>query len=195
MKLTPLLLACMGIAGLSGCAGELQQVNSTLAGVNKILAVPTQGTSTTNQTTDLSSANGLATAQPTQAQTQALESQLRTPSTDKNLLTARAEAEPTIKKVISTLACFPDMNPGKYLGPYLMEGVSYSVLAPMSGMHYHPHEQCLNVARLDNWSMPAKNAIAFRGVYVSGPSDESKEYRYELVKQPDGAWLFKRAGF
>ena len=192
MKLTPFLLACIGITGLTGCANELKKVNDTLAGVNQVLAAPAQGANAVSNSNTLS---GAPTAQPTVAQIQALDMQLKTATTDKNLLAARAEAEPTIKKVIGTLACFPDTNPGKYLGPYLMEGVSYSVLAPMSGMHYHPQEQCLNVARLDNWSMPAKNAIAFRGVYVSGASDESKEYRYELVKQSDGAWLFKRAGF
>lgn len=193
IKLTPFLWACIGIIGLTGCAAELRKVNDTLVSVNQILAVPTQGANAVGNSNALS---GAPIMQPTAAQVQALDMQLKTATKDKNLLAARAEAEPTIKKVIGTLACLStsDVFPGKYVGPYLVEGVSHRVSAPMSAMRYHPKEQCLNVARLDNWSMPAKNAIAFRVVYVSGASDESQERRYELVKQPDGAWLFNIAG-
>lgn len=178
---------------LGGCTQQLQQVNETLRDVNGTLA--TLNGKPQIQSGQQSTAGAPTFPQPTQVQAMALQSQLNGGSSDKLLITARNEAAPTIEKVISFISCYPDWSPSRYLQPYLMEGVEHSVLAPMNGMKYHAKEQCLKVARMDNWSMPARNALAFRTVYASDVSGESKAYSYEVVRQTDGAWLFKRAGF
>ncbi|MCY1278085.1 hypothetical protein D9M70_268050 [compost metagenome] len=178
---------------LSGCTNQLQQVNKTLSDVNGALA-SLNGTSGT-AAGQPSPAGGQAFPQPSPVQVEALNSQLRSPTPDQTLLATRQDASATIEKVIAFISCYPEWSPGRYLEPYLMPGASHNVLAPMNGMRYHPKDQCLKVARMDNWSMPARNALAFRTVYASDISGESKSFSYEVVRQLDGAWLFKRAGF
>jgi hypothetical protein len=41
------------------------------------------------------------------------------------------------------------------------------------------------------WRMLARNAFTFRAVYLSEASSESRSINYEMVKQADGAWLFR----
>lgn len=177
-------------ASVSGCANELQQVNQSLMAVNQALATPAQ-----SRTSQYAPAGARLPAM-TAAQLQTLQAHKLSANTDAALTAARHEAWPVIEKVIGVVSCYPEWNPSRYIGQYLAPGMnSMEVAAPMHTMNYHPKTQCVSVARMDNWSMPARNAIAFRAVYLSDSSGESKSFNYELVKQPDGAWLYRRVGF
>ena len=60
--------------------------------------------------------------------------------------------------------------------------------SPTNGMQYITHDKCLNVVRIGNWSMPAKNALNFNIIYESAQSGENKSAHIEMIKQ-DGQWL------
>ena len=57
-------------------------------------------------------------------------------------------------------------------------------------MHYHNKEQCVNVARVSGWTSPSINALRFEVVYLADDSGEVVKQNNEVVKQPDGEWLF-----
>lgn len=60
--------------------------------------------------------------------------------------------------------------------------------SPTNGMQYITHDKCLNVVRIGNWSMPAKNTLNFNIIYESGQSGENKSAHIEMIKQ-NGQWL------
>ncbi|MDO4699138.1 MAG: hypothetical protein Q4A69_00420 [Moraxella sp.] len=60
--------------------------------------------------------------------------------------------------------------------------------SPTNGMQYLAKDKCLNVVRIGNWSMPAKNALNFNIIYESAESGENKSAHTEMLKQ-DGQWL------
>lgn len=184
------LICVLAAAGLAGCASELHQVNQSLAAVNQALAASSQPRTMQN------TMNGPAIPKPTSAQSQALQSQRSLGNVDTSIAATRQEAWPTIEKLIGFVACYPQYNAARYLHQYLIPNAYIlEVAVPMNSMNYHPKTQCVSIARMDNWSMPARNALAFRTVYVSESSGESQSYNYEMVKQPDGAWLYRRVGF
>ncbi|GFO54497.1 hypothetical protein GMSM_15040 [Geomonas sp. Red276] len=98
------------------------------------------------------------------------------------------EARPTIEKTLQISACYPNYDIEKYLQPYTSGG-GVIIGAPMAAMQYHPKTQCLSVVRLDSWKMLARNAFSFRAVFVSDASGESRSLYYNMIKEPDGAWL------
>lgn len=186
---SPLVIISLGLA-LTACAPQLQEINRSLANTNAALAdanrslragpaqLPTKGPS------------------PSEAQVRAIQAQITAKQNDALLRAAIDEARPNIQTVITFLSCYPGWDAGRYLGQYLTpEANQQDVLAPMPMMKYHQKAHCLTVNRMDGWGMPARNALVFRVLYLSDASGESRAFRYELVKQADGAWLFRRASF
>ena len=62
----------------------------------------------------------------------------------------------------------------------------------MSYTPYRTKAACLSVARVHGWKMQALNALSFEVVYLADDGGETVKTDHEVVKQPDGAWLFSR---
>jgi hypothetical protein len=174
------LILVVSAVSLIGCTEHLKHINQTLEGVTGV-----RGGGSAQPP------SGPRLPHPTPAQIEALQNQLTVKNADGLVSSARQEAWPTIQRVIGFVACYPGYDGERYLGQYRAPN-NGSIWGVMASLHYHPKSQCLTVVRLDNWSMPARNALAFRAVYISEASGEGRDRTYELVKQPDGAWLFTR---
>lgn len=60
-------------------------------------------------------------------------------------------------------------------------------------MKYHDRNKCVSVSAIDQWVMPALNALQFRAVYFADDSGETVNFAYQFKKMDDGSW--KIAGF
>ena len=60
----------------------------------------------------------------------------------------------------------------------------------MTKMPYHNKGTGVSVSRIHGWNAPALNALRFEVVYLAEDSGESAKTSHQVVKQPDGAWLF-----
>jgi hypothetical protein len=65
------------------------------------------------------------------------------------------------------------------------------IIQPMMPMHYHDRNQCVDVVRFQGWTRLAANAYQFQVVYLASDSKESWIDHHTIVRQSDGAWLFK----
>ena len=115
-----------------------------------------------------------------------LATQLSLKNKEAQLKTMIAEASPTIEKVLAMQACF---YPSSSYGMYRSSGGYYQSLNNYAFNH-HDKSKCVNVQRIKDWKIIAKNALFFRVVYVSEQSGESQELYYEVQKQLDDVWLF-----
>lgn len=165
--------AVLAVTGLAGCSTQqLQGMNQQLAGINQSM-VPGE----------------LPMPQPTAAQQQQLLSQINHPQTQVQMQTALQQASPIIRKVVQFLECFPG-DPGNYLEQYAAPGSSIGGWpSPLMVMNNAPKTMCVNVVRMDDWQMPALNALSFRVVYQSSVSGETDIEHYTFQRQPDGTWL------
>jgi len=162
---------------LTGCTAEqLRSVNQQIANLNRTLSGPIM-------------------PQPTAAQQQQIISAINQPQSNQKIQQAISEAEPVIQKFIQFLACYStDHNPSRYLIQYSAPNASFSSLVtPFSGMQYAPRNMCLDVVRMDNWNMPALNALEFRTIFQSSVSGESSSRTFTFQKQPNGEWLFLKS--
>lgn len=180
-------LTIMLLAG--GCAAhQVEDFNRAVGEANRVLgarpAVPPAAAANV-------AAGGALPLVPSPAQVKAIESQATTPLNDATLAAARREAWPVIERLVRTSACAAPTGPmlGSYLGRDTAPSFGGTFFSPMLGMRYHPASQCLTVARIDGWTLRARNAISFRTVYASDASGETNSRVYELTKQPDGAWM------
>lgn len=137
---------------------------------------------------------GVIAISPEQADQIKKETEKKT--TDAKLRALIADAAPTIQEFIGKFSClaatndFPKLSrmftiyaaPGKYLVP----------IPPMNQTPYHNKNTCLNVARIQAWQAPALNALKFEVVYLAEDSGESTKTNHEMVRQPDGVWLFNQ---
>lgn len=55
-------------------------------------------------------------------------------------------------------------------------------------MKYHDRNKCLSVRALDQWTMPALNALQFRAVFFADDSGETVNFAYLFKKLDDGSW-------
>lgn len=138
---------------------------------------------------------------PTKTQIETLASHLREASASGQAEILWADARNTASKVLLIISCYPERDVYTYLGNYLAPdsygpAVFRGVIKENIAMHmdYHPAGHCLTIDRIDNIKIEAKNAISFRAIFISDFSGETRERRYLMVKQPDGAWLFKSPG-
>lgn len=122
-------------------------------------------------------------------QTQQLKAQLAQKTKNKQLKKLVVEANPTIEKVLSMTACF---TPRTAFGMYQSDQEGPGAITDQWLFSHHDRSQCVNVQRILDWKMTAKNAIAFHVMFVSEQSGESLKKSYEIQKQLDGSWLFNQ---
>jgi hypothetical protein len=136
--------------------------------------------------------------EPTAEQVQVLKRHIATGASDAAMTQARQEAAVHIERAVMGMACAPKTVGYPVMG--FMEtmkapngSIDTTFGAPRQSMRYDTGGQCLDVVRLDAWSMPARNALTFRAVFASKASGEGASKTYQMVKQPEGAWLFTAA--
>lgn len=181
---TRTLVALIAALGLTGCVATLKDVNQGLSGINQSLAAVTGTPMQNNQRIPLIPRGPQPTPEQQAALLQALQSNL----SDKRISAALAEATPTIKTVIEKRACGTVDGVGIYAAPG--KGRWDFIPSPMEVTRYHNKGACMTVARIHGWQMQALNALSFEVVYLAEDSGESTKQAHQLVKQPDGAWLF-----
>lgn len=173
---------------LAGCQDAMQQLNRDLASANAAL----------------SGGNSVRTAsQPTMAaaatRTDNVEEVKIIVPTDPRTREAMDVAMPTIKTGLSIHQCVA--APGgmfqlNYLavpGVDLANGGVYWSLFPNSReyLKYHDRSKCVSVRAVDNWAMPALNALQFRAVFFADDSGETVNFVYLMKKVDDGSWKFQ----
>lgn len=181
--LSRILVPLIAALGLAGCATTLQDVNQGLTGLNNTLAAVSGAPAGALQTRPVSIAPQMSAEQQASL-LQALQGQ----QGDKRIAASLREASPTIKTVLEKRACNSAAGTRVYTAP----GRDFAGLLPMSYTPYHNKAACLSVARIHGWKMQALNALAFEVVYLADDSGETVKADHEVVKQPDGAWLFSR---
>lgn len=167
--------------GLLGCA----QLNKNLADLNQTLAG------------NGGQSGGYAMAvQPDASQSKP--TKLVIPN-DKRVSTAIDEALPTIKKVLAIHQCLKDDDGMRQLNIYAVTGVDmrdghgYIEITPITRMKYHDKNKCVSVQALDQWTMPALNALKFRVVFFGDDSGEVSKFEYLFKKTDDGTWKIERS--
>jgi hypothetical protein len=109
---------------------------------------------------------------------------------DQAIHRARAEARPTIERILGIAGCSPDPDITRYLTPFSTPDAS-NQRSPMARMKYHPRSQCLTVVHVYGWRIPTDNALSFRAVFLSDLTREISMMQYDMVKQADGGWLLR----
>jgi len=113
---------------------------------------------------------------------------------DKAIKNAAREASPNIYGFLQTESCINgyDASP---LNKYAAPGVTFPrynyTKTPVPQTRYHNKSTCMNIKNISGLKMPAKNALYFDVVYISGESGEAVKTHHTLIKQNNGSWLFK----
>jgi|APLak6261699311_1056244.scaffolds.fasta_scaffold00212_3 hypothetical protein len=117
---------------------------------------------------------------------------------DKKVSGAIDEALPTIKKVLAIHQCLKAdegmrlLNTHAVTGVDMRDGHGYIEITPITRMKYHDKNKCVSVQALDQWEMPALNALNFRVVFFSNESGEVSNFKY-FFKKTDGTWKIARS--
>lgn len=130
-----------------------------------------------------------------QEESQSKPTQLIVPK-DKRVAAAMNEAMPTIKKVLAIHQCVKDPQSLRQMNIYAIPGTdmarsdipSWSFPDSSAWMKYHDLNKCISVSTIDQWSMPALNALLFRAVYFADDSGETVNFLYLFKKADDGSW-------
>lgn len=177
-----LLLAIFSLF-LAGCAQDLQRINQTLHAINTGAPLPSQTAVAPSQSVVAS------------VETQKQPTQLIVPN-DKSAATAMDAAMPNIKKVIALHRCMKSGDNMRMLNFYAVTGVDIYEQTRFSDpypnhtrwMKYHDRNNCVAARTMDQWSMPALNALRFRAVYFADDSGETVNFQYEFKRVEDGSW-------
>lgn len=133
-------------------------------------------------------------AQPEESQSKP--TQLIVPK-DKRVAAAMKEAMPTIKSVLGIHQCIKATESLRQLNIYAIPGVDVMNMASLPYynypnsehyMKYHDRNKCIGVRAIDQWSMPALNALMFRAVYFADDSGETVNFIFLFKKVDDGSW-------
>lgn len=114
---------------------------------------------------------------------------------DKKTKTAIDEALPNIKKILSIHSCLKDWEGVRLLNQYALPGVNLmpraydSFTPPINIMQYHNKNKCVGIRSIDQFTMPALNALQYRVVYFAEDSGETMNYQFLMQKSEDGNWL------
>lgn len=166
---------------LAGCSQEaMQQLNRDLANMNAALASGQPGAAAKPGTMAISSQTG-----------KEQQTQLIVPA-DTRTREAMEAALPTVKKVLAIHQCVKVNDGLLQLNYWAVPGANISRYNdyPNSDWYvkYHDRNKCVSVRTIDNWSMPALNALQFRAVYFAEDSGETVNFGYLLKKVDDGSW-------
>ena len=189
MKYKILIVKALGILLLSGCAQTNQAihgVNSILGGVNSVLGAAT-GRSTGNYG---NSGGYIGSGMPSAEQQKAISAAIKVPS-NKATRQAVKEAKPNIEKLVAAASCqaksWSDCANG-IQGLGALVATNASLICTPGDFKYASQGQCVDVARVTDWKMPARNALQFKVMYVSKESGESCVKKVEMIKEGD-EWL------
>ena len=139
------------------------------------------------------SKDGLAAI--TDAQVARIRAEIETKAPNPALARAVRSAAPTIESFLRTEGCITARNgavldlfaaPGRPFGGADFQG------GPMSQMQYHDKTACVAVERIENWKMVSPQLLRFDVVYVGDDGEERSTRHHELMRQPQGGWLFTR---
>ena len=110
----------------------------------------------------------------------------------RDLQTKIAEASKTIQPFLEKRACIIETRAISSLNIYAAPSIDFTFMfGPLTAMmRYHDKAQCLTVAKIHGWKSPALNALQFETLFLAEDSAETVKTYHELVKQPDGEWLF-----
>ncbi|MBH9576892.1 hypothetical protein [Inhella proteolytica] len=136
---------------------------------------------------------GVAMLSPSQAEQ--IATALRKGPHPERLSEALPALLPTLAQFVERMACISTFSAVSTLDEFAAAGVSFRtkvIQAPMPKMKYHDSNQCLDVLRVQGWTMPADNALQFEVAYKAADSGEVAKSSHEVVRQPDGSWLFRR---
>lgn len=166
-------------SALSGCK-ELEDINREI----------TRGSSIDDSA--IASVPNLATPLP---ESESAKTQLIVPK-DGRTKDAIDAALPTIKQVLGIHACIVQPEQLRMLNKYATSGVdmatwgygNQSVSYPNFSMKYHNKNRCVAVRSIDQFSMPALNALQFRVVYFATDSEETINYGFLFKKSDNGNW-------
>ena len=100
------------------------------------------------------------------------------------------QAEASIVDLISASACDREAPKGAMKKYWENQNYHNMYVSPMNSMQYHK-KGCVNVLRVNNWNMVAKNALKFSVAYESPQSGEVSDRRFTALEQSDGSWLFQ----
>ncbi|MEI7870389.1 MAG: hypothetical protein WCI11_21135 [Candidatus Methylumidiphilus sp.] len=185
-----IILACTAIAlSVSGCTSTLKDINGGLSTINNGLSTVNSGRY--SKSIPQQSNNALITS----SQQVSLQSNLKQKTLDKNIDSAIIESSPVIADFITINSCitgYDGSQLNRYAAPVKLYPNNNYNGAPIPQMRYHNKTSCATVLRVQGWKMPARNALQFEVSYISDTSGEVVKGSYEVVKQPNGEWLFTR---
>lgn len=119
---------------------------------------------------------------------------------DKKTAAAIEEAMPLITKIVSLHRCMKNNSGLRQWNFDAVSGVDMMKFVniywpktglPIEKMEYHDNNKCLSAKTLDQFSMPAMNALLFRAVYFADDSGETDNYLFLFMKTDDG-WKIKQ---
>lgn len=182
MKVRTIAMLMLGAFSLAGCKQAMEQLNRDLDNLN-------QGLASANQTRGQATKPGAMANQAAQT----AQIQLITPKDEKTNAAIDA-ALPTIKKVLAIHQCIKVDDGMLQLNAYSLPGVAmekWILNYPNSShfMKYHDRSKCVSVRAIDNFAMPALNALSFRVVYFAEDSGETVNFGFQMRKADDGRWL------
>lgn len=185
--------------GLSGCAQDLAKFNQDLAALNKSLAEKGRSQASAGSSGGAQTGGVAMATQPEAGQSKQV--QMIVPN-DKQVAAAIDEALPTIKKVLGIHQCVKNNESLRQMNIYAVPGenmasqmgVGYSFPNSPNFMKYHDRNKCVSVRAIDQWTMPALNALKFRAVYFADDSGETINFTYLFKKSDDGSWKIAGLG-
>ena len=137
-----------------------------------------------------SSIHGLALI--TSSQNAKISKELSKKVTQKQMHDKIAEASKTIQPFLEMHSCITEYSDAATSPQNIYASLGMDFRYKMIKSQYHDAAQCYSVARINAWSSPALNALQFEVLFLAEDSGETKNENHELVKQPDGEWLFTR---
>lgn len=165
---------------LSGCK-TLEEVNSGLEQINGALSG--------KPNTQTTSATPAPTSNKLIKSTQDISATFVRPK-DTKINAKIKQAEPSIVDLISATACDTLSPKGSLKRYWENPNTNNMYVSPTIGMNYHK-SGCVNVIRVNGWTMPAKNVVKFNVSYESPTTGEGTSRSFTAIEQDDGSWLFK----
>ena len=171
----------------------------TGAGASNVV-VADNSTASTQAVTNTPASNNNAPAQLpgiamiTPTQQSKISKELSKKIAQRDMQTKITEASKTIQPFLERRACIVETRAISSLNIYAAPNNDFTFrFGPLTTMmRYHDKAQCLTVAKIHGWKSPALNALQFEVLFLAEDSAETVKGYHELVKQPDGEWLFSQ---
>lgn len=184
---------CQTIAAAENGASLSSSLSNSVSNV----VVADTGSASPQANTNMPVANNAPAQLPgiamiTATQQNKISKELSKKMAQRDLQTKIAEASKTIQPFLEKRACIIETRAISALNIYAAPSIDFTFMfGPLTTMmRYHDKAQCLTVAKIHGWKSPALNALQFEALFLAEDSAETVKTYHELVKQPDGEWLF-----